>query len=106
VSRPDEYTGFYRIPDDNPEARNYYIVVEPELSTGKKVLFSILSEETGKTRRVSMWAARVPKATYDKIGIDKTDDGIIQNNVMGVKPKGTFKFTKKMDILDGRITEW
>jgi len=106
VSRPDEYTGFYRIPDDNPDARNYYIVVEPELSTGKKVLFSILSEETGKTRRVSMWAARVPKATYDKIGMDKADDGIVQNNVMAVKPKGTFKFNKKMDILDGRITEW
>jgi len=106
VSRPNEYTGLYRIPDDNPDARNYYIVVEPVLSTGQKILFSILSEETGRSRSVTIWAVRVPKATYDKVGKDKTDDGILQNNVMGIKPRGTFQYTMQMDVSDGKITEW
>ena len=34
VSRPGEQTGIYRIPARNPQARNYYIVVEPVGRTG------------------------------------------------------------------------
>jgi len=37
---------------------------------------------------------------------DKLDDGIIQNDVLGVKQFGYLDVTYLMPVLDGAITQW
>jgi hypothetical protein len=106
VSRPDEDTGVFRIPDVNEDAKNYYIIVEPVTDKGTVLSLPVVNEEDGKTYTVSKWGVRVPEATYAAIRADKSDDGIVQANVLGEKPRGTLKVTYLMPVETGAITEW
>lgn len=106
VSRPGEPSGVYRIPDINEDARNYYLIVEAVTPDGQVLSMPVTSEEDGKTHTVTKWGIRVPKATYDAVAADKSDDGIIQNNVLGYKPRGTLEPVFRMKVSGGAITEW
>mgnify|MGYP000061892536 CR=1 FL=1 len=106
VARPGEQTGVYRIPDVNTQARNYYIIVEAVTGDGEVLSMPITSEEDGKTTTVTKWGVRVPEATFEKVRADKSDDGIVQNNVLGEKPRGTLKVDYLMPVSGGAITEW
>lgn len=106
VSRPGEMSGVYRIPDINSDARNYYLVVEAVKPDGTLLSLPVTSEEDGKTKVVSKWAVRVPKQTYDAVARDKTDDGIIQNNILGEKQRGSLEPTWRVNVMGGAITEW
>jgi hypothetical protein len=106
VSRPDEDTGVFRIPDVNEAAKNYYIIVEPVTAKGDVLSLPVVNQEDGKTYTVSKWGVRVPEATYEAIRDDKTDDGIVQDNILGEKPRGTLKVTYRMPVETGAITEW
>jgi len=106
VSRPDEDTGVFRIPDVNEDARNYYIIVEPVTDKGAVLSLPVVNQEDGRTYTVSKWGVRVPEATYDAIRADKSDDGIVQANILGEKPQGTLKVTYLMPVEPGVITEW
>lgn len=106
VSRPGEDTGVFRIPDVNEDARNYYIIVEPVTDKGEVLSLPVVNQEDGQTYTVSKWGVRVPEATYDAIRADKSDDGIVQNNILGEKPRGTLKVTYLMPVEPGTITEW
>jgi hypothetical protein len=106
VSRPDEDTGVFRIPDVNEAAQNYYIIVEPVTDDGEVLSLPVVNEEDGRTYTVSKWGVRVPEATYEAIRADKSDDGIVQTNVLGEKPRGTLKVTYLMPVESGAITEW
>ncbi len=106
VSRPGEDTGVYRIPDINEGAKNYYIIVEPVTDKGEVLSLPVINEEDRKTYTVSKWGVRVPQATYDAVRADKSDDGIVQDNILGEKPRGTLKVTYRMPVESGAITEW
>lgn len=106
VSRPGERTGLYRIPEANAAARNYYLVVEAIDGNGKKLSLPITSEEDGTTKTVDKWAVRVPKATYDAVAGDKRDDGIVENDILGEKPRGALKPVYAMAVEGGAITAW
>ncbi|MCB1501393.1 MAG: hypothetical protein KDK07_16675 [Bauldia sp.] len=106
VSRPGEDTGVFRIPDVNEGAKNYYIIVEPVTASGEVLSLPVVNEEDGKTHTVSKWGLRVPEATYNAIRDDKSDDGIVQDNVLGEKPSGTLKVSYRMPVETGAITEW
>jgi hypothetical protein len=106
VSRPDEDTGVFRIPDVNEDAKNYYIIVEPVTEKGDVLSLPVVNEEDGKTYTVSKWGVRVPEATFEAIRADKSDDGIVQANILGEKPRGTLKVTWLMPVASGAITEW
>jgi hypothetical protein len=106
VSRPGERTGIFRIPDDQPGARNYYIIVEAINAAGRKLALPITSEENQRTRTVDQFAVRVPKATYDAIGRDKQQDGIVQDNILGRKDAGFLTDTYLKPANGGMITEW
>lgn len=106
VSREGEDTGVYRIPDVNEAARNYYIIVEPVTDKGEVLSLPVVNEENGRTYTVSKWGVRVPEATYERVRADKSDDGIVQDNVLGEKPRGTLKVTYRMPVESGVITEW
>lgn len=106
VSRDGEQTGVFRIPDVNTQARNYYLIVEPVTPSGQVLSLPILNEETGRTETVSKFGQRVSRAVFDDVRRDKQDDGIIQRNALGEKPRGALDVIPSMPVMNGRITQW
>lgn len=105
-SRPGELSGVWRIPDANPSAQNYYLIVEAVDADGKRLTLPIENEEDGKTYRVSRWGQRVDAATFRAVAADKQDDGIIQNDVVAEKVRGKLEPDYRPGVLAGTITEW
>lgn len=106
VSRPGERSGVFRIPRDQRSQRNYYLIVEAVDASGTVRPLEIASEEDQTAARVEKWGIRVPKAVYDRIAADKQDDQIIQNAVVGQKPKGRLSPRYTVDTAGGAILEW
>lgn len=106
VNRPEEQSGVWRIPDTNTNARNYYLIVEAIGGDGKPVSVPIRNEETGATINTSRWGVRVSETTFDRIRLDKRDDGIIQNDLMAMKVRGTLDPEYRLPVTGGAITEW
>jgi hypothetical protein len=106
VSRPGEPSGVYRIPARNPQARNYYIVVEPVAPDGRILSLPVTSEEDGRTETVSRWAVRVNQNVYVQVRRDKDDDGIVQRNRLGEKRRGYLEVEYLMPVLGGAILTW
>ncbi len=46
------------------------------------------------------------EATFDRVRADKQDDGIIQNNRVGVKRRGDLQPEYEMPVQGGAILEW
>ncbi len=99
-------SGIFRIPDDAPTARNYYLIVEAVDPAGRLVEVEIESEEDRKTERVSRWAQRVSEDAFNTVASDKRDDQIIQNAVIGSKSVGTLSPTYSVATPGGAILEW
>jgi hypothetical protein len=99
-------TGVWRVPDLNPQARNYYIIVQAVAPDGRALTLPIVSEEDGRTRNVDKWGLRVDEATYHSVAADKKDDGIIQHNRFGVKRRGHLQPEYLMPTTGGAITSW
>ncbi|MTH96901.1 DUF6384 family protein [Roseibium sp. RKSG952] len=106
VSRPGTPTGVTRIPEVNPNAQNYYLVVEAVGPDGKVIPRRIVSEENSRGREVTIWGQRVPKATYDEVRADKLEDGIVQDMVIGKKERGKLAIDWSMPVEQGAITQW
>ncbi|MBI1339961.1 hypothetical protein GC169_07100 [bacterium] len=106
VSRPGESTGVFRIPDDVPNARNYYLIVEAVAPGGVLVDVPITSEETQETRRVSKWGQRVTEEAYNRVAADKGDDQIVQNDVLGYKARGVLEPDYAGASPGGAILAW
>lgn len=105
-SAPGEMSGVWRVPEVNESAQNYYLIVEAIDPDGKPVTLPIVNEETGRTQRVVRWGQRVDQATFDAVAEDKRDDGIIQNRVIGAKPRGVLDPDFRPGVLGGAITDW
>ncbi len=106
VSRPGTPTGVTRIPEANPNTRNYYLVVEAVGPDGSVMEREITSEEDGKAKTVAIWAQRVSKSTFDAVRKDKAADGIVQKNLLGQKNAGTRDVEWTRAVEEGAITEW
>lgn len=106
VSRQGERSGVWRVPQNNPNARNYYLIVEAVTPEGKRLSLPITSEEDGKTRTVDKWGLRVKAATFEQVKRDKMDDGIINRNVVGVKKRGYLTPEYTIPTTGGAITQW
>lgn len=106
VSRPGETSGVWRIPDANESARNYYLIVEALDRDAGPVEVAVTNEETGETTRVSEWGVRVPESTFNRVRADKEDDGIIQEDILAAKRRGTLDPDYAMPVSGGAITEW
>ena len=96
----------WRIPERNPDAQNYYIIVEAIGADGTVLTQEISSEEDGSTRRVDAWGVRVDKRVFNRIAADKQDDGIIQNNRIGEKRRGYLEDEYSVETSGGTITHW
>ncbi len=102
----DGTTGFFRIPNVNESARNYYIVVEPIGADGRTLTMPVTNEEDGRSYNVNAWGQRVPQATFDAVARDKRDNGIIENRILGQKQRGEIDPRYTMSVLPGAITSW
>jgi hypothetical protein len=106
VSRPGEPSGVWRIPEQNPQARNYYLIVEAVGLDGQAHPLSVTSEEDGTTSPVSKWGIRVSEQVFARVRADKQDDGIIQNRQVGVKRRGFLHPEYTIPTSGGMITSW
>jgi hypothetical protein len=106
VSRPDELSGVWRVPERNPQVRNYYIIVEAVTPDGKVLDLPVTNEEDGKTSIVSKWGLRVDEPLFRQIAADKQDDGIIQNRRFGIKGRGHLTPEYLMPTTGAAITAW
>ncbi len=73
---------------------------------GNAAELPIRNEETGKEERVSVFAVRVPEATYNRVAADKQDNGIIEDDQIGSKPRGSLSPRFRMPATGGYITQW
>jgi hypothetical protein len=106
VQRNGERSGVYRVPDDNPRARNYYLIVEAVTPSGERLTVPIRSEESGQTSPVRAWGLRVDEATFNKVAADKRDDGIIEQDVVGEKRRGVLEPEYSVATTGAAITKW
>ena len=106
VNRQGVQSGVFRIPDINTGARNYYVVVEAVDPSGRVLKVPIANEETRKTEAVDLWALRVDQRTFEAVKRDKQDDGIIEQDRFGYKPRGELVPRYEMKTTGGAITKW
>lgn len=110
VSRFNEASGVYLDSKTNPDIRNFYLIVEAVAVDGDVLELSIEDEEFKTRETVSKFGVRVPKTVFDTVAADKKDDQIIQNDILGNKPRGvldpilTFEGAQNWPL--GFITEW
>jgi cell division protein FtsB len=106
VNRPGEASGVWREPMINTRARNDYLIVEAIAPDGKVLSRPILNEETGVTSTVDKWGVRVSNDVFEKVLLDKRDNGIIERNIVGQKKRGSLDVEYAMPVLGGTITKW
>jgi len=107
VSRPGEPSGVWRVPAQNPTAHNYYLIVEAIAPNGKRLSLPVTSEEDGKTSNVDQWGVRVSEQAFERVRMDKQDDGIIQNDQVGIKRRGYLEPEYLLSAsAGGAITSW
>lgn len=99
-------SGVFRIPDDAPAARNYYLIVEAVDASGRLVTVPVTSQEDRKSARVTRWGQRVSQAAFEAVAADKGDDQIIQSDVIGRKSAGRLTPDFLVDTPGGAILEW
>lgn len=106
VSRDGVKTGFWRSPEINTAATNYYVVVEAIGTDGKVLTLPVLNEEDSQAENVAIWGVRVPESVYRLVEADKRDDGIVENSLLGVKEFGFLDVDWVMPVLGGAVTKW
>jgi len=106
VSRPNEISGVWRVPDVNPDARNFYLIVEAVTAAGNIIPLSIQNEEDGRFQEKSMWGLRVSEKVFEAVVADKRDDGIIQDDIVGTKQVGQLDPEYRVPTSGATITSW
>lgn len=102
----EERSGVFRIPEDVPGTRNYYLIVEAVDPAGRLVEVPVTSEEDRRSARVSRWGQRVGEGVFQSVANDKSDDQIIQNAVIGRKAPGYLSPEYSVETPGGAILEW
>lgn len=106
ISRPNQNSGIWRNPPNNPNGKNYYLIVEAIDKSNRVIELSILNQESNKVVRKKAWGLRVSEESFFEIAADKRDDGIIQGNKVGVKKAGFLKPVFSIPTTGATITEW
>jgi len=106
VSRPGEPSGVFRVPDRIRGTRLVYVVVEAVAPDGRLLSVPITSEEDRSTETVQRWGVRVSEAVFDEIRRDKNDDGVLQQDRLGEKRRGTLQVEYSLPVQGGAITRW
>jgi hypothetical protein len=100
-------SGFWRQPDGNNDAYNYYVVVDALDASGNPVSIPVVNEEDGQHETVSRFAHRVSKDVFDAVKADKQDNGLIDKPIVGTKRAGALAAEYSVDTAGGGvITHW
>ena len=107
VSRPREPTGVWRVPGRNPNARNYYLIVEAVAPDGRLVCRPG-DERGGRPHRhgLAAGACASSEEVFEQVRRDKNDDGIVQRNRLGEKRRGELDVDYRMPVIGGAILTW
>jgi hypothetical protein len=106
VNRPGEPSGVWRVPQANPRARNFYLIVEAVDRDGRPVEVPVTSEEDGRLANVSRWGLRVTPEEFERVRRDKLADGVVDQPMVGEKPAGALRPTWSVDTTGGAILQW
>ncbi len=106
VSRPGEQSGVWRVPRANPQARNFYLIVEAVDQNGRVLEVPITSEEDGRTATVSRWGLRVTAQEFERVRRDKLADGVIGDPTVGRKRAGEMAPDWTVQTNGGAILQW
>lgn len=106
ISRPNESSGIWRVANINSTSKNYYLLVEAIDKQGNVLSLPIFNEENGQRKIVSKWGLRVDQETFNRVGNDKRDDGIIQRNIVGKKERGVLQVSYLINTNGEAITDW
>lgn len=66
----------------------------------------VAGEDRKRFERALDQAARLIQATYSRVAADKQDNGIIEDDLIGSKPRGSLSPRFRMPTTGGYITEW
>jgi hypothetical protein len=106
VSGPNSTSGVARDNVARPGVENFYLIVEAVDAAGRPHPLEIESQEDRRTARVANWGVQVPEAEFYKVAADKQDDLIVQDDVVGKKPRGTLTPAYDIPTAGGAILEW
>jgi len=98
--------GFWSFPKSNSDATNYYLIVQAIDAGGTPLSLPIHSEDSGRTETVSAWGERVPEEVYRAVEADKSDDGVIEHNLVAIKDFGFLQPDYVLPVLGGEVTRW
>ena len=99
-------SGIWRVPPGSLNGKNYYLIVEGVNTQGQKVDVLMQNEENDKRSKVKQWGIRVDVETFNRVAQDKSDDGIIQDRVVGVKSSGYLLPLYTVSTTGSSITKW
>jgi hypothetical protein len=106
ISKPNQNSGVWRNPPNNPDGKNYYLIVEAVDNDNRVLELTIVNQENNKAARKKSWGLRVDEETFYKVASDKRDDGIIQANTVGKKEEGYLNPVFSIPTSGATITEW
>lgn len=84
----------------------WYVIVKAVDAAGSPVKLHIKSRETGRESFTDTFGVRVSDARYETVRQDKVADGIVDQNIVGVKPVGKLTFDMEPGIYTDFILEW
>lgn len=106
VNKEREPSGVFLTPKSGGDIRNYYLIVEPIDTAGAIIRVQIEDEEYRKTTWSSKFGVRVPMDVFNAVAADKSDDLIIQNDILGRKEIGALEASFGFERPGGYITDW
>ena len=106
VQAKGKQSGVWRVPKANPNARNYYLIVEAVDPAGRVLELPVANEETGKTETVASFGVRVAKEVFERVRKDKAADGIVDRRDIGAKAHGHLEPRYTVPVTGGTITSW
>ncbi|WP_312236380.1 DUF6384 family protein [Stenotrophomonas sp.] len=106
VNREGQQSGVWRYNEAAAGGRNYYLVVEALDDKGIATGLLLRNEETGTTENAVEFGVRVPQAVYERVAADKMDNGIIEDDLVGRKPRGRLTPDFTVPLAGGYITRW
>ncbi|MBL4672595.1 MAG: hypothetical protein JKX81_10085 [Arenicella sp.] len=106
ISKPNQNSGVWRNPPNNPGGKNYYLIVEAVDNDNRVLELTIVNQENNKAAVKNSWGLRVNEETFYKVASDKRDDGIIQANTVGKKEVGYLNPVFSIPTSGATITEW
>ena len=111
VDRPGEKSGFQRLYEGR--VSGWYLVVEALDRNGRALRRSIVNVETKNRHDVTIWGEEVPEEVWERIVADKQRDGVVDENVVARKRRGSMSEAIVLDDGRGkpmpkgrRVTSW